>query len=199
MVVLIGYSGKRWIGFWVSLRLQYFIFCLLLLLSYTDSNSVICVQHKDKMSLSDTVVQLATTRVLLWPLSPFIRVTCYPSPQHLRGPERDTHTLSHTHTQQTESSLSFWNMCVSALISSLYISLTLSYSPSQWYLILHSVEIGFISVLDQYPFVYHGGGLWQILAETCFPMKIFSYDFTLFQAHKLVYFTHTELWLIIVY
>ncbi len=124
MAVLIGYSEKRCIG--VSLRLQYFAFYFFYHTLTQTPSSVCNIRTK-----CQTVVHLATTQVLLWPLSPFSRVTCYPSPDTWEVP-RETHTHTHTHTHQTESSLSFWNMCVSALISSLYIYLSLSYSLSQW-------------------------------------------------------------------
>jgi len=84
-----------------------------------NSNTIIYDKHKDKMLLSDALspgsyMTLAVTLVTsqsghLLPLVP-----------------RERDTLSHTHTQQTESSLSFLNMCVSAL----FIILSLSYSHS---------------------------------------------------------------------
>ncbi len=126
MAVLIGYSEKRCIG--VSLRLQYFAFyffyhtltqtpssvCNIRTKCHFQTQSFTWQQHK---SCCDPCHLLVGS-----PVTPTLE----------RSREKLSLSLSLSHTHQTESSLSFWNMCVSALISSLYIYLSLSYSLSQW-------------------------------------------------------------------
>jgi len=62
-----------------------------------------------------------------------------------RSRERDA--LSHTHTHTADREL--FELFKHVRFSSLYHSVSLVFTLSQWYLILHSVGIGFISWLDQ--------------------------------------------------
>lgn len=146
-----------------SIRLKAVVFCILsretlLLFCYTSlSRTQSSMWNTRTKCHFQTLFHLATTWLLLWPLSPPIRVTCYPWSRHLRGPERETHSLWHTADRELFELLK--HVRFSSHFLSLSFSVSLLFTLSQWYLILHSVGIGFVSGLDQSLFVSHGGGL----------------------------------------
>lgn len=123
-------------------------------------------------------------------MSPPSRVTCYPSPRHLRGPERET--LSHSHTTDRE----LFELLKHVRFSSHFLSLSFCLSR------IHTLTV----VLNS-PFSWDWLHLWArsssvcltwkrtvttlfpILAETCSPINIFicSGKFILFHIHKRLY------------